>query len=203
MAIRKSFAGQSILKPGAYSQSKVDNSSGAPLASNDTLFLVGESATGAPGDVEGIQEFRASQVNALVAKYGSGPIVDAALASIRPARTPGIGGAGRILVWKTNSALQASLDVNEATDTNTLWTIKDKAWGAPGNNLSVTIANGTSALQKLVTINKLNDTSESLGENAANAVLSIEYTGDATTAVAEITGVSQTSKSLTTTLAGD
>lgn len=203
MAINRQFDGQSISKPGAYSKSKVDNSGGAPLGSNDVLFLVGEAELGAPGDNEGIQEFSASQLDALVEKYGSGPIVDAALVSTRPSRTPGIGGAGRIQVWKTNSATQAQASINEATDTNPLLTLKDIAWGAPGNNISVTIADGTTSLQKLITINKLNETSEALGENAATAVLSIQYTGDGSTASLALTGVSQTNKTLATTLAGD
>lgn len=203
MAIKRQFDGQTISKPGSYSRSKVDNSGGAPLGSNDVLFLIGEAELGAPGDVEGIQEFSASQLDALVAKYGSGPIVDAALVSTRPSRTPGIGGAGRIQVWKTNSALQAQVSINEATDTNPLLTLKDQAWGAPGNNISVTIADGTTSLQKLITVNKLNETSEALGENAAIAVLSIQYTGDASTASLALTGVSQTNKTLATTLAGD
>lgn len=203
MAIKKSFAGASINKPGSYSQSRVDNSAGAPLGNNDTLFLVGEATLGKPGSSDGIQTFTASQLNDLVAKYGSGPIVDCALASISPSNTPGVGGAGVIKVYKTNASTQASVSINEATDTNPLLVIKDKFWGQPGNNVSVTIANGTTGNQKTITINKLNETSESLGENPATAVLSIQYTGDATTGVAAITGASEAAKTLTTTLAGD
>lgn len=204
MAIRKSFGGASINKPGAYSRSKVDNSGGAPLAANTVLFLVGEAIKGAPGSSEGIQEFNASQLDQLVAKYGSGPIVDCALAAVSPSPTQGIGGAGKIMVWKTNASTQASLDVNEATDTNRLLILKDRSWGAEGNKISVTIANGTvPARQKSITINKLNETSESLGENPGTAVLSVEYTGDATTATLAISGASKAALALSTTLAGD
>ena len=84
MAIRKSFGGQTILKPGAYSQSRVDNTGGSAIESNDTILLVGESSRGAPGDNEGIQEFNASQISQLAAKYGSGPLVDCALSLRTP-----------------------------------------------------------------------------------------------------------------------
>jgi len=203
MAIKKSFGGASILKPGVYSLTKVDNTAGSSLESNDTLFLVGESTKGAPGDVEGITVFRAAQLSSLIAKYGSGPIVDCALAATRPSKTPGVNGAGRFMIWKTNSSTQASRTLLEATATNPLFVVKDRAWGVEGNNLSITIANGTTSLQKLITINKLNDTVESLGENAAQQVTTIDYTGNATTAALVISGVSEAAKTLTTTLAGD
>ena len=201
MAIKKSFNGQSIRKPGAYSKFKVDNSAGSDLASNDTLFLVGESAQGAPGSVEGIQSFSASNLGALIAKYGSGPLVDAAVAAIRPTKTPGVGGAGRILIYKTNTTLQAQVQVlQSAAD---YMDVKDLAYGVDGNNLSIIIAAGTSSEQKLVSVSELGGTTESLGENAAKSVLSVQYTGDGTTGVATIAGASRAALILTTTLAGD
>ena len=38
MAIKRRFAAQEILKPGVYSQTRVDNSGGTGTASNDTVF---------------------------------------------------------------------------------------------------------------------------------------------------------------------
>lgn len=201
MAIRKSFGGATILKPGAYSKFKVDNSAGSPLESSDTLFLIGEAALGAPGAVDGIQAFAASQLPDLIAKYGSGPIIDAAVASVRPSNTPGVGGAGRILVYKTNQSTQASANLLQGG--NTMFTVRDRAWGAPGNELSVIVAAGSSANQKLISISRLSGTTEALGENPGQAILSIDYTGDATTAVAAIAGASRSALTLTTTLAGD
>jgi hypothetical protein len=96
MAIKKSFAGKTIRKPGAYSRSKVDNSAGAPLRATDVLFLVGESTKGAPGSVTGIQTFAAERLDALIEQYGSGPLVDCAVAAVRPSRQAGIGGASII-----------------------------------------------------------------------------------------------------------
>lgn len=202
MAIRKSFGGTTIRKPGAYSRSKVDNSGGAAIESNDSLFLVGEAALGAPGDVEGIVEFSAAQINQLVAKYGSGPLVDAALAATRPSRTPGVGGAGRILVWKTNSSTRASYTAQNGSSDD-LIKFSDVFWGAPGNNLSITIADGDTSNQKIITINKLNDTAEVLDQNPADVAISVQYTGDASSATLAIAGASKSAKTLSTTLAGD
>tara|TARA_R110000868_G_C10973188_1_gene771468 strand:+ start:18490 stop:20352 length:1863 start_codon:yes stop_codon:yes gene_type:complete len=203
MAIIKSFAGRNIRKPGGYSRTLTDNSGGSPIESNDTIFIIGESSLGQPGDVEGIQEFTAGQLSSLVAKYGSGPIVDCANAAVKPSRTPGISGAGKILVWKTNSSTQASLDVNSVGDVDVLYSIKDLAVGKIGNDISVTISAGTAGDQKAVKISQLGLVDENLGENEDLPGISIEYTGDATTAVMAITGVSQTNKVLSVVLAGD
>jgi len=203
MAIIKSFNGRNIRKPGAYSKSVVDNSGGSPIESNDTIFIIGESSLGKPGKDEGIQSFSAGQLDQLIAKYGSGPIVDVANAAVKPSRTPGISGAGQILVWKTNNSTQASLDVADAAATGNMFKISDRAFGAVGNGIAVTIGAGSSANQKSLKVSQLNLVDENLGENAALAALNIQYTGDATTAVLGITGVAQNNKVLSVVLAGD
>jgi len=201
MAIKKSFGGATILKPGAYSKFKVDNSAGGDLASNDTLFLIGEAAKGAPGSTEGIVTFNSSRLNSLIEKYGSGPLVDAAVAAVRPSKTPGVGGAGRIMIYKTNASTQAQTILQQsATD---MITVKDSAWGEDGNLLTVVVAAGSSADQKTISVELLGGTTEDLGENAAQSILSVQYTGDATTATIEIAGATRSALTLSTTLAGD
>ena len=202
MALPTNFNGTTIYKPGAYSISNQSNANGAPLASEDTLFLVGEASKGAPGSVTGIQQFTAEQLPNLIAVYGSGPIVDAALAAVRPSKQSGIGGAGVIQVWKTNASTDAFLIVKEATNTSALYTISDLAWGSSGNDLSVSISNGSSGLQKNVVINRVNSPSEVLGQNPATAVLSIQYTGNGSAATLAIGGSTLATKTLTTTLTG-
>ena len=205
MPIRISFGGATLVRPGSFSRFTVDNSGGANLASNDTIMIVGESSLGAPGSVEGIQEFSASRLPALIEKYGSGPLVDTAFAAVRLAQRPalGIGSAGRVLVWKTNASTQAEVVV-DSDATGNLYTVKDRAYGEPGNELSIIIADGTvPATQKSISIARLGGTTENLGENAAQDIISIEYTGDATTAVVDIAGASRAALTLSTTLAGD
>ena len=202
MAIVKNFNGKAIRKPGAYSVSQQSNASGSPLASVDTILLIGEASAGAPGSVSGIQSFNAEQLQSLVNMYQSGPIVDCALAAIRPSKQQGIGGAGRILVWKTNASTDASLTVKEATNTNPLLVISDRSWGRSGNDLSVVIANGDTAKQKSITINRLNSPAEVLGENPAAPVISIQYTGNGSAATVAISGSTLANKTLVTALTG-
>ncbi len=202
MAIVIPFAGTNLYEPGAYSEFTVDNSAGAPLANNDTILIVGESSKGAPGSVEGIQEFRTSRLSSLIAKYGSGPIVDSALVAARPSKQQGIGGAARILVYKTNTSLQAQVVANNGS-AEALYTVKDKAFGVDGNKLSMVVQAGTSANQKIVSVTKLGDTTENLGENAAQILMDIQYTGDGSTAGMVISGVSKAALAMVITLAGD
>lgn len=201
MAIKRSFNGKSLLKPGAYSRQKTDNSAGAPLRATDTLMLVGESSMGAPGAVTGIQTYAAERLSDLIATYGAGPLVDAALAAARPSKQTGIGGASVIKVYKTNQATQASAMLKKTA--SNIFQVRDSAWGISGNDLSVIVATGDTANQKIISIAKIGDTTEVLGQNAAQQVLNIRYTGDATTATMSIQGASQSAKTLTSTLAGD
>lgn len=202
MSIKKQFAGATIRKPNTYSVSQQSNANGSQLGSNDTILIVGESALGASGSAEGIQQFAAEQLKSLVDKYGSGPLVDSALAAIRVSKDPTVGGAGQIMVYKTNHSAQATTSVNEATNTNPLLSLADPAFGSPGNNISISISNGDTAKQKNVTINVIGSAAKVLGENPATAVLSISYTGNGTTATATIAGSTFANKTLTTTLAG-
>lgn len=201
MAIRKRFNGKTIRKPGAYSKSKTDNSAGAPTLSTDVVMIVGESSLGAPGSVSGIMEFASERLSDLIAMFGSGPLVDCALAAARPSRQVGVGGASILKVYKTNASTQASAMLKKSA--SNIYQIKDSAWGLPGNDLSAIVAAGSSANQKLISIAKVGDTTESLGENAAQQVLNIRYIGDGTTATMTITGSTQQNKTLATTLAGD
>lgn len=192
MSIKKSFNGKTIRKPGAYSKSSVDNSAGAPLRATDVLFIVGEAALGAPGAVAGIQEFPAERLNELVATYGEGPLVDCAVAAARPSKQQGIGGASIIKVWKTNASTQA------AAILDALIQIKDRAWGAAGNDLSVVVTAGSAAGKKSIQIAKVGSTTEILGENAAQNILSIKYNGADATATVTIAGTSRANLTLTT-----
>lgn len=201
MSIKKSFNGKTIRKPGAYSRSKVDNSAGAPLRATDVLMLVGESTLGAPGSAEGVQTFAAERLDALIEKYGSGPLVDCAIAAARPSRQSGIGGSSIIKVYKTNASAQAAAFLKQTS--SNIFQVKDRAYGLPGNDLSVIVAAGTTGNQKAISVAKIGDTTEVLGENPALDVLNIRYIGNGTTATMTIAGATQDAKTLVTTLAGD
>ena len=201
MAITKSFNGQTIYKSGSYSKATVDNSAGSAIGSNDVLFLIGESSKGASGAVTGIVEYSASRLDALIANFGDGPLVDAAVVSSRPSKTPGIGGVGRYLVYKTNPSVQASVNLTKSA--SNMYLVKGRAYGVADNNYTVVVAAGTTSNQKLVSVTELSATTESLGENAAEDIITITYTGNGSTAVVAIAGASRAALTLTTTLAGD
>jgi len=131
MAIKKQFGGATIRKPGAYSRSQTSPDAGGQSAETGVLMLIGEADAGPGGSAEGIQRYSAAAFNQLKAKYRSGPIVDAAKAALAPSRTPGIGGAGTFLIWKTNASLQASLAL-----ANTYGTVKAREYGVGGNRIT-------------------------------------------------------------------
>jgi len=196
MAIKKAWKGANIRKAGAYSYFNVDQSGGSYLTANDTLFIIGESSMGAPGDVSGIKSFSASQVGEAVAYYGKGPIVDALVAGVRPSSSSLIGGFGKVLVWKTNSSTQASVTLSS------MFTIKAKDYGVDGNNIYMSIANGVAdaARGKIITVKNLGETTEILPENAAAIQLSVYYGTACTTATMSIAGATKAAKTLTTSI---
>lgn len=202
MALKRVWKNNTLHKPKTYSNLKTTKDAGSAVVSNDTLLIIGEALTGKKGSSDGIQEFLASQIGDLVSKYTSGPVVDCALSALVPSKTPGIGGPGRFMVFKTNAAVQASLTLDNASAEDLL-IVKDRFYGQLGNNVSVTVAAGDGANQKAITIKKVGLDTESLGQNAAAAQLSVQYTGDASTASAVISGASEDAKVFATTLAGD
>ena len=200
MAIKKSFNGKSISKPGAYSKSRTDNSAGAPLRATDVIYIVGESSKGAPGSTTGIVEFAAENLSNLIETFGAGPIVDCAVVAVKPSKQTGIGGASIIKIYKTNASIQASAFLKKSA--SNIYEVKDKAFGLEGNDQSVIVAAGSSSNQKTVSIAKIGSTTEALGENAAQSILTVQYTGNGTVATMTIAGATQDAKTLVTALTG-
>ncbi len=199
MSIKKSFNGKVIRKPGSYSRFKVDNTSGVPTTLTGIVFLVGESSKGAPGAVSGIQEFPAERLSTLIETYGEGPLVDCANAATKPSKQAGIEGAATFLIWKTNQSTQANATLSKTSDDILL--VKDRGWGAEGNELSVIVGAGSSGNQKVFSIAKLGDTTEALGENPAQDVITLHYTGNGSACSAAIaSGSTRAALTLTTTI---
>jgi hypothetical protein len=200
MAIKKSFGGASIRKPGAYSTTTVQKTGGTTLGSG-ILLLIGEASTGEPGSSAGFQQFSAAEFSDFVSRYTSGPIVDAALAALAPSKNTGVNGFDSLLVYKTNASTQASLQLKNGSSAN-LILVKDKVWGLPGNYKTVTIADGTNtATQKQVTIrDRRNNITETMPQNDGQAQLTVQYVGGGSACVMTITGASETGKTLATTV---
>lgn len=194
MSIKKNFKGQLIRKPGSYSSTSVTQTGASELGGNETLFIIGEAEAGQPGDIGGIKEFRASQLGDLIQEYQSGPIVDVAKLSVLPSKTPGIAGAGRILVWKTNSAVQASINLSNGS--TSLFNLKASEYGLGGNKVKIKVEAGVvPARQKQITIKK-DSTTEILSQNAGQSQLLIQYTGADATCTATISGATKNAKVL-------
>jgi len=176
MAIKVNFNGASIAKPGAYSQTKVNLSGGFPLSATGVVAIIGEALGGAPGSVDGVQTFTSEDLAALTEKYKSGPIVDAARMLIAPARDNRVAnGASLIRVYKTNASTQAQrMLLNAASDG--LLLLKSLNYGEDENLISVSVANGSSPDNKVITLKK-GGLTETLPENAYQSVISIQYTG--------------------------
>lgn len=120
--------------PGAYSKYTVQNSVSG-LATTGVLMLVGEADAGPRFSAEADLEenaFGPDQLADVVAKYKSGPLVDAFRAATAPANDPDIVGAfSAAILVKTNLSTKAS-----ATLPTAYATLYDKSYGKLGNQIS-------------------------------------------------------------------
>jgi len=132
MAINVSFNGATIYKPGAYSQEIIDLGGGFPLSPAGIVAIFGESASGTPGAQEPNLKnvvYTPDQMPAIVAKYGSGNIVDACSFLFSPATDGAIpSGAQAVYIYKTNHSTQAQLVLG-----NSYGTVQALAYGTVGN----------------------------------------------------------------------
>jgi hypothetical protein len=124
--------------PGAYPTFKVQ-AQNSGLATTGVLMLVGEATAGPDWTLESnLQKnsFGPDQVGDVIAKYGSGPIVDAVQAWASPANDDQIPGAPQaFIIVKTNASTQAK---GTLTDWST------STWGTLGARTLGAGANGTS-----------------------------------------------------------
>lgn len=173
MAIKASFNGASIGKPGAYSKSTVSTAGGFPLAPTGVVGIVGEASGGQAGVVK---TFTSEDVAALLAEYRSGPIADAALLLLKPARDARVpNGASVIRVYKTNASTRSSRALENAGGDDLL-TINSANFGSDENLISIKVEAGSVANARVITIQK-GSLIEALAENLATQMLSVQYVG--------------------------
>lgn len=150
--ITESFINTS--RPGAYFDVKV-KSTPVGAANSGNIIIVGEAAGGAAvkgidsvnGDVLKNNYFTPSQVDRVVNKYISGPIVDAFRALSSPSNDANIGGsANRIYIAKTNEGVKASAEI--ASSYGTLY---DKNYGIDGNKYYYNITQTKSEVAPSIT----------------------------------------------------
>ena len=131
--------------PGAYSSITVqqDNSG---LAASGILMLVGEAEAGPDFSLEAsLQDnaFGPDQVSDVVAKYRSGPLVDAMRAAAAPSADPAIQGSpSRIILVKTNPSAKASANLVKF-DSSNYRVVADRGYGKLGNLITVKVEAAT------------------------------------------------------------
>jgi hypothetical protein len=141
MAIKRTFNGATIIKPGAYSKIVVENLTGFPLQPTGVVGIVGEAVGGEPHVLdflskEGIQDAKA--------RYKEGPIADALELLANPSFDPRIpNGASQIVVYKTNAGTQSARALaNDHGTPVTALNLTSKNWGDDENQLSVAVNAG-------------------------------------------------------------
>ena len=132
MAINVSFNGSTIYKPGSYSQEIIDLGGGFPLSPTGLIALFGESSSGTPGSKEvsiAANVFTPDQMPAIIAKYGSGNLVDACNFLFAPGADGAIpAGAQAVYIYKTNASTLSSLVL-----ASNWGTVNSLSWGTAGN----------------------------------------------------------------------
>lgn len=127
--------------PGATAGFRVQSNPGG-LATSGVLLLIGEADQG-PGFAQESDLtqnfFGPDELSRLQAKYGTGPLVDAARIAAQAANDPDIQGAptGWICV-KTNQPGKASLSLTRAGQ-SAYGSLYDQNWGEPGNLISALV----------------------------------------------------------------
>lgn len=127
-----------LIIPGAYPTFKVENQNSG-IATTGVLMIAGEADQGPDATLEtdiNANAFGPGSVADVVAKYKSGPIVDAFRGAIAAANDPDITGSfQRAILVKTNPSLKASGSLVKF-DTTDYATIQDKTYGRLGNLIS-------------------------------------------------------------------
>ena len=187
--------------PGAYAKWKTA-AQNSGLATNGILLIVGEADAG-PSYVEetDLQDnsFGPDQMSDIIAKYGSGNLVDAARVASVPANDPAITGSpSRLILAKTNTGTKASAVLARAYGTvtaltagksgnNTFYKVTDKTaevpattgaftWIAPVANVSAdVIVNGVKTNYTVVAETTPAALVTQLGANASGGSLRTNY----------------------------
>jgi len=142
MAIKKTFNGAAIFKPGAYTKIVVENLTGFPLQDTGTVGIIGEAVGGEPHVLDVVSK---EQIQAAKTRYKSGPIADALELLVNGSKDPRIAnGASKIVIYKVNSSLQSALILQNDSAASML-NLESKNYGADENQVSALVSQGTIA----------------------------------------------------------
>lgn len=134
-----------LIIPGAYPEIKVQSISSG-LSTTGVIALVGEADAGPDFSAEsdlGSNSFGPDDLADVLAKYKSGPIVDAFRGASEPANDPDIIGApNRFVIVKTNASGKAQASLPKLGG-GSYSTLADKSYGKLGNLIYFTVAQKT------------------------------------------------------------
>lgn len=141
--------------PGAYPRYTVQTAP-AGLATTGVLMLVGESDGGPQWstelDLEATCSFGPDQLADVVAKFQSGPLVDAFRGALSASNDPDIiGSFSRALLLKTNTGTKASAALTDLDTVGTYATMYDKSYGTKGNQNQMAVSMATAEVVPSVT----------------------------------------------------
>ena len=176
MALRLVTPNVNTNRPGSYVSTRV-RSTPSGIGSTGIVAIIGEADAGEVFSNENLKDnfFSPDQVSQVVAKYGSGPIVDAMGIIATPSNDPDItGGANQVYILKTNSGTKAQATV----DTN-YGTIRANNHGVAGNQLAYKILASSNEAAPTRTSALV----PSLGAALDGLSFSVRVNGDAATVV--------------------
>ena len=141
MAITYNVDGTVLVTPQAVAQYTVEPATSG-LSTSGVLLLVGEAEAGPHFSKDlplaNSVTFGPDQDAAVVAKFGSGPLVDAFKVASTPSNDPSIVGAPfRIVLVKTNNSTQAKAALLQGGLAYA--EVADRGWGKSGNNVFLNI----------------------------------------------------------------
>jgi hypothetical protein len=167
--------------PGSYFDVKV-RSTPVGVASSGNIVIIGEADGGAKFSSEVLKDnfFTPDQVDRVIAKYISGPIVDAFRALASPSSDADItGSANRIYIAQTAANVKA-----QATVASSYGTLKDKNFGSNGNKYFFQVTQ----LADEVGPSRTSGVMPALGAALTGVKFSVRVNGGAVTLIDVLTG---------------
>lgn len=141
MSIKINFNGQTILKPASYSVLDTSLLTTPTLGDSGIVGIIGEADAGEPGvlDIISPSNFQAAKI-----RYKSGPIAKVLNLLANPSKNnPGINGASRVVIYKTNNSTKATKTLQNILDTPASQIVLSSLnYGVDENNINVKIAQG-------------------------------------------------------------
>jgi hypothetical protein len=182
MSKRVLFNGAVLVRPGASTKIDASQFQNVILSGSGIVGLIGEANGGQPRTV---QVFNSPA--GVKAFYKTGDLVEAAAIAAAPGLDPRIAaGASTIVTYKVNNSVAASF-----THAATLL-FKAKQYGVATNSITVELALGASANERIVKVTDLDEYGALVSEQSpslgATGKFSIQYTGAATVCTMTITG---------------